>query len=183
MVAHAMATGYAIPVGVIQALRYEVPRPNTAQVAMQHVAATRLNAWFSARTLHHVDRVLLRLSRGRVTVTGVVAGLPVVTVTTTGARTGQRRTTPLLGVPVGEDLAVIGTNFGQPHTPGWYYNMRAEPRVEVAYRDRNVEAVAREADEQERQAISQRARKLYVGYDAYAGRVKGREIHTMVLSA
>ena len=85
------------------------------------------------RTLDHIDRILLRLSRGQVTLSGVVAGLPVLTVTTTGARTGQRRSAPLLGVPVGEDIAVIGTSFGQSRTPGWYYNMRADPKVEVTY--------------------------------------------------
>lgn len=47
----------------------------------------------------------------------------------TGVRTGQRRTVPLLGVPAGEDIAVIGTRFGQPRTPGWYHNMRADPKV------------------------------------------------------
>ena len=150
---------------------------------MQHVAATRPGAWFFSRTLHHVDRALLRLSGGQVTLPGVVTGLPVLTVTTTGARTGQRRTTPLVGVPVGDDMAVIGTSFGQPHTPGWYYNMRAEPRVEVSYRNRTIVAVAREADEEERKAIWDRARKIYIGYDAYASRIKSRDIHIMILSA
>jgi hypothetical protein len=36
-----------------------------------------------------------------------------------------RRTTPLLGVPIGGDIAIIGTNFGQPGKPGWHYNLRA----------------------------------------------------------
>jgi deazaflavin-dependent oxidoreductase (nitroreductase family) len=169
--------------GIIQTFQYQVPKANTAQVAMQHVAASRPGAWFFSRTLHHLDRALLRLSGGQVTLPGVVAGLPVLTVTTTGARTGQRRTTPLVGVPVGEDMAVIGTSFGQPHTPGWYYNMRAEPRVEVSYRNRTIVAVAREADEEERKAIWDRGRKLYVGYDAYASRIKSRDIHIMILSA
>jgi deazaflavin-dependent oxidoreductase (nitroreductase family) len=168
--------------GIIQTFQYQVPKANTAQVAMQHVAASRPGAWFFSRTLHHLDRALLRLSGGQVTLPGVVAGLPVLTVTTTGARTGQRRTTPLVGVPVGEDMAVIGTSFGQPHTPGWYYNMRAEPRVEVSYRNRTIVAVAREADEEERKAIWDRGRKLYVGYDAYASRIKSRDIHVMILS-
>ncbi|MGB6579285.1 MAG: nitroreductase/quinone reductase family protein [Streptosporangiaceae bacterium] len=60
---------------------------------------------------------------------GVLAGIPVLSVTMTGVRTGQRRTVPLLGVPAGEDIAVIGTRFGQPRTPGWYHNMRADPKV------------------------------------------------------
>jgi deazaflavin-dependent oxidoreductase (nitroreductase family) len=123
------------------------------------------------------------LSRGQVTLPAVVAALPVLTVTTTGARTGQRRTTPLLGVPAGNDIAVIGTNFGQSRTPGWYHNMRADPKVEVTYRNKTVKALAREADDGERRAIWDRARLAYVGYDAYASRIKNREIHVMILSA
>jgi hypothetical protein len=43
-------------------------------------------------------------------------------------------------VPSGGDIAIIGTNFGQPGTPGWYYNLRAQPRAEVTYRNRSVTA-------------------------------------------
>jgi hypothetical protein len=52
-------------VGIIQAFEYQVRKPSAAQVAMQHIAATRPGAWFFARTLHHIDRVLLRLSQAR----------------------------------------------------------------------------------------------------------------------
>jgi deazaflavin-dependent oxidoreductase (nitroreductase family) len=173
---------YADFMGMVQAVEYQVRKPNAAQVAMQHIAATRAGAWFFARTLHHVDRALLRLSQGQVTLPAVVAGLPVLTVTTTGARTGQRRSVPLLGVPAGEDIAVLGTSFGQPRTPGWYHNMRADPKVEVTYRNRTIKAIAREAGDQERQAIWDRARTIYVGYEAYASRIKNRQIHIMILS-
>ena len=169
--------------GIIQGFGYEIRKPNAAQVAMQHIASTRPGAWFFARTLHHIDRILLRLSRGQATLAGVMAGLPVLTVTTTGARTGQRRSAPLLGVPVGEDIAVIGTSFGQSRTPGWYYNMRADPTVEATYRDKTIKAVARVADDQEKTAIWDRARTIYAGYDAYASRIKNRQIHIMILSA
>jgi deazaflavin-dependent oxidoreductase (nitroreductase family) len=173
---------YAIFVGIIQTLDYQVRKPNAFHVLMQHIAASRPGAWYFAKTVHPMDSALLRLSRGRATLPGVMAGLPVVTVTTTGARTGQRRSAPLLGVPAGEDIAVIGTRFGQVRTPGWYHNMRADPEVEVTYRDKTVKAIAREAGEDERQAIWDRARKIYVGYEAYARRIKGRQIHIMVLS-
>ena len=167
--------------GTIQALDYKVTKPNAAQVAMQHIAATRAGAWFFARTLDHVDRALLRLTGGQVTLPGVVAGLPVLTVTTTGARTGRRRPAPLLGVPAGDDIAVLGTSFGQPRTPAWYHNMRAHPEVELTYRDKTVKAIAREAAEEERRVIWDRARTIYPGYQAYAGRIKNRQIHIMIL--
>jgi len=170
-------------VAMTEAFGYEVRKPSAVQVAMQHIAATRGGAWFFARTVHHIDRVLLRLSKGRVTLPGVVAGLPILTVATTGARTGQRRSVPLLGVPAGEGIAVLGSSFGQPRTPGWYYNMRADPAVEVTYRDKTVKAIAREADDDEAQVIWDRARTIYAGYEAYASRLKNRRIHIMILSA
>ena len=90
--------------------------------------------------------------------------------------------TPLLGVPVGDDIAVIGTRFGQRGTPGWYYNLRASPAAEVCYRGTSVTAAAREAGEEEWLDIWQRARKIYAGYEAYARRIQDRRIHIMILS-
>jgi deazaflavin-dependent oxidoreductase (nitroreductase family) len=87
----------------------------------------------------------------------------------------ERRTTPLLGVPFGSEIATIGTRFGQPGTPGWYYNLCARPRAEVAYRGKTVTATAREADEQEWQAIWARARKIYAGYSSARLRADGSD--------
>lgn len=132
--------------------------------------------------MHYVDKSVLRMSRGQATLAGLTAGIPVLTLSTTGARSGQPRTTPLLGVPFGDDIAIIGTHFGQPGTPGWYYNLRARPRAEVTYRNRRVAATAREADDEEWQAIWTRARSIYGGYEAYARRITDRKIHIMILS-
>ncbi len=174
---------YAALMGLIQALGYDVPAPSAVQRAMWHISSSRAGAWLFARSMHHVDGFVLRLSRGRATLAGITAGIPVLTITTTGARTGQRRTTPLLGVPFGSDIAIIGTRFGQPGTPGWYYNLCARPRAEVTYRGRTVTATAREADDQEWQPIWARARNIYAGYEAYARRITGRKVHIMILSA
>lgn len=169
--------------GLIEALGYKIPGPNVAQRAMWHISSSRPGAWLFARSLPHVDRWILQLSHGQRTLAGVTAGIPVLTVTTTGAKTGQPRSSPLVGVPFGSDIAIVGTRFGQPGTPGWYYNLCAEPRAEVAYRDRSVNATAREADEDEWQQIWAQARQIYAGYDAYSRRITGRKIHIMILSA
>jgi deazaflavin-dependent oxidoreductase (nitroreductase family) len=107
--------------------------------------------------------------------------LPVITLATIGARSGRRREVPLVGVPSGDRLAVIGTSFGQRRTPAWYFNLRAEPRAEVGYRGRTVAVVAHEAEGDERQAIWDRGCQLYAGYQAYARRLDHRQIHVMVL--
>ncbi|MBA2534875.1 MAG: nitroreductase family deazaflavin-dependent oxidoreductase, partial [Rubrobacter sp.] len=64
-------------------------------------------AWFFARTLHHVDPPVFRLTDGRHTFVSLVTGLPVVMLTTTGAQSGKSRTLPVLGLPDGERMVVI----------------------------------------------------------------------------
>ena len=167
--------------GMIQALDYQVPQPNAAQRAMWHVSASPSGAWLLAKVLHRIDRLVLRASGGRFSGPEVLTGIPIVTIITTGARTGQRRETPLLGVPVGDDLAVIGTHFGQPGTPGWYYNLRAHPELEVAYRGKVIPARAREVEDDEWAASWAKARQVYAGYEAYGRRIRDRPIHIMVL--
>ncbi len=168
--------------GVIQALDYRLPKPNPVQKGMRRVASSRPGAWLFARSMHHVDRVLLRLTGGRAALPQIAAGIPVLTVITTGAKSGLRRSTPLLGIPHGDDLAIIGTRFGQPGTPGWYYNLLVDPTAEVAYRDSRITVVAREAEGDEWRAIWNRARDFYLGYDSYAKRIHDRPIHIMVLA-
>ena len=167
--------------GLIQELDYRVAEANVFQRLMWKVSSSLPGSWFFAKTLHHVDRVVLRLTRGRLTVPGLLAGLPIVSLATTGARTGQRREVPLVGVPTGDHIAIIGTRFGQARTPGWFFNLRAEPRAEIAYRGRTVAVVAREADGDEREAIWSRGCEIYAGYQAYARRIDHRRIHVMVL--
>jgi deazaflavin-dependent oxidoreductase (nitroreductase family) len=170
-----------VVVGLIDQLGYRIPEANRLQRLVWKVSSSRPGAWLFAKSLHHIDRLVLRLSRERVTVPGVLAGLPVLTLASTGARSGQRREVPLVGVPTGEQIAVIGTRFGQPRTPGWYFNLRAEPRAEVGYRGRTVPVVAREAEGDEREAVWARGCQIYAGYQAYARRLDHRQIHVMVL--
>lgn len=167
--------------GLIEKLNFEVPTPNGVQRAMWKLSSSRPGAWLFSKSLHHMDALVLRATNGRTTIPELLAGLPVITVATTGARTGARRETPLVGVPTGENIAVIGTSFGQRDTPGWYFNLRAQPRAEIVYKGRPFEVLAREAEGQERDEIWSRGRQIYAGYEAYARRIHDRPIHIMVL--
>ena len=100
--------------------------------AVRQFVTTRPVAWLSARILPRIDRVAYRATRGRTTVSMWLSGLPVVMLTTTGARTRRPRTTPVLGIPDGDRLIVIAANFGQERNPAWYYNIRAHPEVSIA---------------------------------------------------
>ena len=110
-----------------------------------------------------------------------LAGLPVLVVTTTGRRSGLPRRAQLIGIPVDDEIALIGTNFGQAATPTWVLNLEADPRASVTHRDLTVEAVARPATEDERAQILELAGRVYVGYPKYLRRVTGRHVRVLVL--
>lgn len=167
--------------GLVDELGFESRPPNTLQRASWTLTSSRPGAWFFSKTIHHVDRLLLRVTRGRTTAPGLLAGLPVITLVTTGARSGERRETPLVGVPVDGNLAVVGTNFGQRRTPAWWFNLEAHRDVEVTYRGASVDARARDANDDERVEIWETARRIYAGYEAYARRIERRPIHIAVL--
>ena len=162
-------------------LGYVHKKPNLFQRANRRFGRTAFGAWMFSHTLRYGDRVMAKYGKGR-TIPELVAGLPMVLVTTTGAKSGAKRTSALLAVPAGEGLALIGTNFGQAKTPNWYYNLRKHPDAEVRYREKSVAVKAREVPRgAERQEIMRAARKIYPAYTAYEARITGRPIHVMVL--
>jgi deazaflavin-dependent oxidoreductase (nitroreductase family) len=167
--------------GALGKLGFEVRSANVLQRAVQKVASTRFGAWYFSKTLHLPDKALFKVTGGRLTVPALLAGLPVMMLTTTGAKTGKPRTMPLLGIPVGEDLAVIGSNYGQRNTPGWVYNLEADPSAIIAYRDRSVEVVARRADEAETDRIFALGHSFYPGYAKYRSRADHRIIRVFIL--
>ena len=168
--------------GLCDAVGYEIRPPNAAQRVFQRGASTRAGAWLFSKTAHHLDRFLLRRTQGRTALATLVAGLPVITVTTTGAKSGLPRALPLLGIPIDGDLALIGTNFGQTNTPGWVYNLESDPMARVTYRDRSIEVTARRADPDETAAALTAAARVYPGYDKYRERITGREVKVFVLT-
>jgi deazaflavin-dependent oxidoreductase (nitroreductase family) len=167
--------------GLADELSYAYPRPNVFRRAMQAFASTRWGAWIFSKTLAPMDRVLSRLSKGRLTVPAVMAGLPVLVLTSTGRKSGQPRRTHLIAVPFGGTLALLGTNFGQPRTPGWVVNLEAEPRAAVSHAGVTREVVARPATEPERADVLARSTKFYGGYAKYQERITGRRLRIFVL--
>lgn len=149
---------------------------------MRWQAGTAPMAWFWARTLHHIDHYVFTLTRGRHTFASLVTGLPVVMLTTTGRKSGGRRTVPVLGLPNGGGIAVIASNFGRRRHPAWYYNLRAHPEAEVSVRGERRRVVAREAEGEERECIWRQGLGIYPAWAAYERRAPGRRIPVMVLS-
>lgn len=156
-------------------------QPNAVQRGLHPILRTRLSGWFLARTLHHLDRPVLRLSHGRYSLTSALAGLPVVAVTTIGAKSGRPRSLPLVAIPDGEHVILIASNFGQHHHPAWYYNLRAHPEVQLTYEGKTVTYLARETDGPERERCWQRAVAVYSGYALYKERAGQRQIGVFLL--
>jgi deazaflavin-dependent oxidoreductase (nitroreductase family) len=83
---------------------------------------------------------------------------------------------PLLYVQHGDDVVVIGTRFGSTKHPGWYYNLRKQPRASVRVRGERYDVIARAATAEEREQIWPQAVRMYPGYDKYLDRVGSREV-------
>ena len=76
---------------------------------IQKLAASRFGSWLLAANLQRLDKPLLRLTNNRTSFTSLLAGLPVVLLHTTGAKTGLPRHTPLVAIPDGGRIILIGT--------------------------------------------------------------------------
>jgi deazaflavin-dependent oxidoreductase (nitroreductase family) len=94
-------------------------------------------------------------------------GLPVVIVTNRGVRSGKVRKTPVMRVEHDGRYAVVASVGGAPRHPGWYYNIRANPRVVLQDGPRIQEMVAREVTGEERSQWWQRAVAAYPPYAEY----------------
>ena len=152
-----------------------VAPPNIAQRAIQHVASLRPVAACSG-TRSTTSTAGPRGARGR-TLSGVLAGVPNIMLTTTGAKSGTPRTVPLVGVPVdGGDVAVIGTRWGSEHNPGWYLQPQQDPRAVVERDGERIDVTARRVtDSDEYDDIMRRADEVYVGFAKYRRRITRRE--------
>lgn len=154
---------------------------NRVQGVLRRFASTGSGSWLFARVLHRVDRPVSRATRGRHTFSSLVSGLPVVLLTTTGARSGQPRSVPVLGLPTAEGLAVIASNFGQDRHPGWCHNLRAHPEGEVAVDGSVRRFRAVEADGERRARIWEEGLRVYPGFSQYERRAVNRRIAVFVL--
>jgi deazaflavin-dependent oxidoreductase (nitroreductase family) len=154
---------------------------NVFQKVLRRFAASGPGSWLFARVMHRIDRPVHRLTRGRYTFASAVSGIPVVMLTTTGAKSGQSRTVPVLGIPTEGEVAIIASNFGQHRHPGWYHNLRAHPDAEVVIDGNHRRVRAEEAVGERRTAIWQEGLRVYPGFGQYERRASHRHISVFVL--
>ena len=123
-----------------------------------------------APTIHRLDRAVYGATGGRATLTSWLTGLPVLQLTTTGARSGVRRTIPLVAIPDGDAFVIIASNFGQQRHPAWYYNLKAHPEVTISFDGLTREMVARELEGEERDRWYENGIRIYPGWTSYRER-------------
>jgi len=98
-----------------------------------------------------------------------------------GAKSGTKRTSPLLYVRDGDDLVVVASKGGYPKHPAWYHNLMANPDTTVQVGSEHRAVHARTATAEERVRLWPIVVESYHGYADYQARSKGREIPLVIL--
>ncbi|MFE0728162.1 nitroreductase family deazaflavin-dependent oxidoreductase [Streptomyces antibioticus] len=108
-------------------------------------------------------------------------GLPVILLTTRGARSGKIRKTPLMRVEHDGEYALVASKGGAPEHPVWYHNVKADPHVELRDRTVKQDMTAREVTGEEKARWWERAVAAFPPYAEYQKKTD-REIPVFVLT-
>ncbi|WP_405992676.1 nitroreductase/quinone reductase family protein [Streptomyces sp. NBC_00986] len=141
--------------------------------AVQKVSSTRAFARIAPHVIPAMDRTVHRLTRGKVLLSAQM--LPGVILTSTGARSGQVRRSPLACMPEGDGWVLVGSNFGRAGHPAWTYNLIAHPDAEISWRGQEIPVIARLLEGEERAEVWKTALVFWPPYATYQKRVD-REI-------
>ncbi|MFC4950358.1 nitroreductase/quinone reductase family protein [Pseudonocardia sp. GCM10023141] len=134
----------------------------------RRLAASQLVVRVFGPLIHRIDR--------SVPMTQWLSGMPVVQLTTTGARTGQRRTVSIVGIGTPDGVEVAGGNGGALRHPAWCLNLRADPHALLRIGRRESPVVARELTGAERDRAWARSLAVHPDGAAYVTRAGGRLI-------
>ena len=107
-------------------------------------------------------------------------GSTILLLTTTGRKSGQKHTTPLIYAQDGNRYVIVASKGGAPEHPGWYENLAKTPEVELQVKDQVFKARARTAHGEERTRLWKLANTVWKHYDEYAKKTP-REIPVVVL--
>lgn len=108
-------------------------------------------------------------------------GAPTLLLTTTGRKSGEARTTPLIYGQDGDDFVIVASVGGMPNHPAWYHNLRADPAAHVQVKGEHHDVEARVADDDEKPRLWKLMNEVWPNYDTYQERTD-RVIPVVVLS-
>jgi deazaflavin-dependent oxidoreductase (nitroreductase family) len=122
------------------------------------------------------------LSNGRLlgNVPGSNGRQPILLITTTGRKSGKRRTTPIGYIEDDGAYAVVASAAGQDRNPAWFHNLRSNPDVEIRVKDRTLRARAQVADAETKARLWPKLLEVYPKYDEYQAKTS-RQIPVVVL--
>jgi F420H(2)-dependent quinone reductase len=136
---------------------------------------------FIATRVTRLHAVLLRRSGGRLKRSHLLAGgQPILALTTTGRKSGGRRSTVIACMPDGDDFVVVPSNAGLERAPAWWLNLQANPVAEVDFRGEHHVVRARRASAEEEARLWPRMLAQYSGFDQYK-RMTDRDIPLVIL--
>ncbi|QNP72071.1 nitroreductase family deazaflavin-dependent oxidoreductase [Streptomyces roseirectus] len=148
---------------------------------VQRVSSTRVFSRVGPRVIPALDRAVHRLSRGKVLLSAQL--LPGTILTSTGARSGLARRTPLACMPEGDgSWLLVGSNFGRPGHPSWTANLIAHPKASVNWKGTEIPVTARLLTGAERDAAWRAALAFWPPYATYQARID-REIRLFRVTA
>jgi deazaflavin-dependent oxidoreductase (nitroreductase family) len=137
------------------------------------MAATRRGMRMFFVFVRLVDTPISRLTQGKFIPSAIGNIMPIYFLTTLGARSQLPRSRPVLCLPDGENLILVGSNWGKPTNPNWVYNLRAHPCAQVRKGKLEKAVTARELHGEERLTHWQKAvtfYPLYLSYEQRSGR-------------
>jgi deazaflavin-dependent oxidoreductase (nitroreductase family) len=147
---------------------------------VQVVSSTRAFAKVAPYVLPALDRLVHRSTGGRVMLGARM--LPSVVLTSTGARSGQPRQTPLACMPAEDGTFVlVGSNFGRPGHPAWTGNLIRNPNARINWKGRDIPVTAALLEGAERARVWDAVVRFWPPYAKYAERVE-REIRLFRLT-
>jgi len=92
---------------------------------------------------------------------------PAALITTTGRKTGMQRTTPTLYLQDGDRVVLPASFGGRDASPGWYRNLKADPKVHIQIRGEHLDLIARDATDAERNLYWRKLIRIYPPYRGY----------------
>lgn len=122
--------------------------------------------WDVARQVIRGHTLLYKLTRGLVG-HHMPGAPPTLLLDHVGARSGQRRTTPLTYIPDSDDLVIVASKGGYPKNPAWFHNLRANPDTTVQVGAERRPVHARVATPEERERLWPTVLETYSGYRSY----------------
>jgi deazaflavin-dependent oxidoreductase (nitroreductase family) len=122
----------------------------------------------SSPLITRAHAAVIRISGGRIRRSFLfTGGMPILVLTTTGRKSGQRRSTPVGYLKHGDAYAVLASNAGSDRSPAWWLNLQADPSAEILVNRAQIRVEARRADADAERALWSEFARLNPGFDEY----------------